>query len=69
MDFASAAILGVAGEELGRIQTEFLDKDLLLHDAATGAALWQDFEKGKRLALRWKWPWMKPGGPPGHRRR
>jgi hypothetical protein len=50
-------------------QTKFLNQDLLLHDAATGASLWQDFEKGKRLALRWKWPWKKPGGPPGHRRR
>jgi hypothetical protein len=43
-------------------QTEFLNKDLLLQDPATGNSLWQDFERAKRLVARLKWP-------PGQRRR
>jgi hypothetical protein len=31
-------------------RTEFLDRNLLLHDAETGESLWQEFEKGKRMA-------------------
>lgn len=37
-------------------RTEFLDRNLLLHDAETGASLWQEFEKGKRMARPPRWP-------------
>jgi hypothetical protein len=79
VSFSWEGPLVVAGEEIPIrdypryhnpwTQTQFLDKDLLLHDPETGAGLRQDFEKVKRGIFRWKWPGKKPKWPWGHRHR
>ncbi len=66
MSFSWEGPLVVAGEEIPIrgypryenpwTRTEFLDRNLLLHDAETGASLWQEFEKGKRMARPPRWP-------------
>jgi hypothetical protein len=46
-------------------RTEFLDKDLLLHDVETEHTLWQSFDKGKRRtpSVRWLRRWStRPRG-------
>jgi len=46
-------------------QTDFLNKDLLLHDAETHHGLWHSFEKGKRLAPRLRSPRIRRDGQRG----